>query len=108
MGSDRLVFTTRDGKPLDRHNVRNKGVLPAAKKAGLHEAGATTVTTHDLRRTYISHLILVMNLDPVLVSKIAGHSNPSVTLNTYADEFDQAMHRDDVFARMEKAGFGAV
>jgi hypothetical protein len=29
----------------------------------------------------------------VRVAKIAGHSNVSVTLNTYAEEFDKAMHR---------------
>jgi hypothetical protein len=47
-------------------------------------------------------------LDPVRVSKIAGHSNVSVTLNTYADEFDKAQHKDDLFARIERAGFGSV
>lgn len=66
------------------------------------------MTTHDLRRTFISHLILGLGLDPVRVSKIAGHSNVTVTLNTYADEFDKAQHRDDLFARIEQAGFGSV
>jgi hypothetical protein len=42
------------------------------------------------------------------VSEIAGHSNVSVTLNVYAEEFDKAMHRDDLMARIEKAGFGTV
>lgn len=32
-----------------------------------------------LRRTFISHLILSLVLDPVRVAKIAGHSRPSVT-----------------------------
>jgi hypothetical protein len=44
----------------------------------------------------------------VQVTKIAGQSNVSVTLNIYAEEFDKAMHRDDLMARIEKAGFGAV
>jgi hypothetical protein len=44
----------------------------------------------------------------VRVARIAGHSNVSVTLNTYAEEFDKTMHRDDLLARIEKAGFGAV
>jgi len=70
--------------------------------------GQETVTTHDLRRTFISHLIVGLGLDPVRVSKIAGHSNASVTLNIYAEEFDKAMHRDDLMARIEKARFGAV
>jgi integrase len=70
--------------------------------------GQETVTTHDLRRTFISHLTVGLGLDPVRVSKIAGHSNASVTLNIYAEEFDKAMHRDDLMARIEKARFGAV
>ena len=107
-GNDRLVFTTAQGNALNRHNVRNKGIRAAADKAGLHPDGATTITTHDLRRTFISHLILGLRLDPVRVAKIAGHSNVSMTLNTYSDEFDKAMHRDDLFARLEEAGFGSV
>jgi integrase len=103
-----LVFSTATGQPLDRHNVRNQGVVVAAQKAGLVCDGAATVTTHDLRRTFISHLIVGLGLDPVRVSKIAGHSNVSVTLNVYADEFDKAMHRDDLIARIENARFGAV
>jgi integrase len=105
---EQLVFTTLTGKPLNRHNVRSRGVLAAAKKAGLAADGGPTITTHDLRRTFISHLILGLGLDPVRVSKIAGHSNVSVTLNIYADEFDRAQHRDDLMARIKKAGFGAV
>ena len=31
-----------------------------------------------------------------------------MTLNTYADEFDKAMHRDDLIQRIEKAGFRAA
>jgi integrase len=102
------ALSSARGKPLDRHNVRNKCVVHAAQKAGLHRPGEETVTTHDLRRTYISHLIVGLGLDPVRVSKIAGHSNVSVTLNVYAEEFDKAMHRDDLMARIEKAGFGVV
>lgn len=96
------------GNPLDRHNVRNKGVVAAAREAGLHGAARETVTTHDLRRTFISHLIVRLGLDPVRVSKIAGHANVSVTLNVYAEESDKAMHRDDLMARIESAGFGTV
>lgn len=105
-GPEQLVFTTATGNPLDRHNVRNEGIVAAAKKAALHSEGATKITTHDLRRTFISHLILGLQLDPVQVAKIAGHSNPSVTLNVYADEVDRAKHRDDLMARIEQAGFG--
>jgi integrase len=106
--AEAFVFTTATGSPLNRHNVRNQGVGAAATKAGLNGEGKTKVTTHDLRRTFISHLILGLGLDPVRVSRIAGHSNVSVTLNTYADEFDKVLHRDDLMSRIEKAGFGSI
>jgi integrase len=105
---EQYAFTTASGRPLNRHNVRHRGVQAAAKKAGLVTEHRPSITTHDLRRTFISHLILGLGLDPVRVAKIAGHSNVSVTLNTYADEFDKAMHRDDLLARIKAAGFGAV
>lgn len=57
---------------------------------------------------FISHLIVRLGLDPVRVSEIAGHANVSVTLNVYADEFEKAMHRDDLIARINRAGFGSV
>jgi integrase len=107
-GNEQLVFTTATGKPLDRHNVRNQGITAAANKAGLNPERATKLTTHDLRRTFISHLILGLNLDPVQVAKIVGHSNVSLTLNTYADEFDKARHQNDLFERIERSGFGSV
>jgi integrase len=107
-GTEQLAFTSARGKPLDRHNVRNRGIVPAARKAGLESEGRPTVTTHDLRRTFISHLILGLGLDPVRVAKIAGHASVSMTLDTYAEEFDKAMHRDDLMSRIEGAGFGAV
>ena len=46
------------GNPLDRHNARNKGVLAAGNKAGLSTDGRPKVTTHDFRKTFISHLIV--------------------------------------------------
>jgi integrase len=52
---ERLIFTTADGNPLDRHNVRNQGIWKAAEKAGLSQPDLAELTTHDLRRTFISH-----------------------------------------------------
>jgi hypothetical protein len=42
------------------------------------------------------------------VAKTSGHANVSETLDTYAEEFDKAMHRDDLMQRIERAGFGDV
>jgi integrase len=38
-GPEQFIFTTATGKPLDRHNVRNEGIVRAAERAGLHEDG---------------------------------------------------------------------
>jgi hypothetical protein len=51
---------------------------------------------------------VALRLDPVRVKNIVGHSSVTVTLNTYADEFDNALHRNDLMARIAEAGFGAV
>jgi hypothetical protein len=32
----------------------------------------------------------------------------SVTLNRYAEEFNKALHRNDLIAPIDKVGFGAV
>jgi len=53
-------------------------------------------------------LVIRLQIDPVQVEKIAGHANVSETLNTYAEEFDKAMHRDGLMQRIERAGFGDV
>ena len=65
VAAERLIFLTASGKPVDRHNVLNQGIKVAAEKAGLNPPGATKVATHDLRRAFISHLILGLGLDPV-------------------------------------------
>jgi integrase len=67
-------------------------VPPRGRRSGGEDraspTGSPTVTTQDLRRALISHLIVGLGLDAVWVSKIAGHSKASVTLDVYAEEFD--------------------
>ena len=55
-----------------------------------------------------SRRFIGLGLDPVRVARIAGHASVTMTLNLYADELDKAHHQDDLFARINKAGFGAV
>ena len=58
----------------------------AANAAGLNPEGTQKLSFHDLRHSAISHLIRA-NPDPVTVSRFAGHSKTSVTLDVYAHEF---------------------
>ena len=52
-------------------------------------AGLPKVTFHSLRHTHASALIRA-GLDVVRVSRQLGHSKPTITLSTYAHEFEKA------------------
>jgi integrase len=47
------------------------------------------LSCHDLRHSYATHLIRT-GLDVVRVSRQLGHARPSITLDVYAGEFEQA------------------
>ena len=65
----------------------------------MSDASSGTVTTHDLRRTFISHLIVRLGLDPI-------RANVSGTLIVYARSSKGAMQRDELIARINQAGSG--
>jgi integrase len=72
-----LVFVTTIGTALDDRNVRRafKAVLKAAK--------LPTIRIHDLRHTCAS-LLLVQGVHPRVVMETLGHSQISLTLDTYS------------------------
>lgn len=72
-----LVFTTRTGGPIHpRNDYRTFQAL--LKKAGLRR-----VRLHDLRHTAAS-LLLEQGVHPRVVMEILGHSQISLTMNTYS------------------------
>jgi integrase len=71
-----LIFSTGVGTPMDAHNLR-KDFLAVLREAGLPE-----VRFHDLRHS-AANLMLNHGVLFLVVSKILGHTNPSITLNTY-------------------------
>jgi len=73
-----LVFCTKIGGPLNRSNVRNRSFYPLLKKAGLPR-----IRFHDLRHTCAT-LLLAQGVHPKLVQEQLGHSQISVTLDTYS------------------------
>jgi integrase len=87
-----LVFATRAGKPLGHRNV-GRAFVSAADAAGLNPEGVRSLVFHDCRRTFASTLIAA-GADVVAVSRQLGHSDPSITLRAYAEEFDRARHAD--------------
>jgi integrase len=87
------VFPSRNGGPLSYWNVRDRGFAPAARAAGIEG-----ISVHDLRHSAAS-LLVASGLSVVDVASILGHSDPSVTLKTYAHLFA----RDDAFDRARAA-----
>lgn len=72
-----LVFTTYAGKPLGERNVRRdfQALLATAK--------LSRIRLHDLRHLCAS-LLLSQGVHPRVIMEILGHSNFSLTMNTYS------------------------
>ena len=90
-----LVFMNRVGKPLSASNFKNRFFEPAIKASGIPR-----ITFHDLRHTAASCAIS-MGANILVVSKMLGHSDPSVTLNYYGHMYqeDQLKLAQDIDAR---------
>jgi integrase len=74
-----LVFRSTTGSPLNRHNLVKRSFKPLLEKAGLPHS----VRFHDLRHTAAS-LLFSRGTHPKMVQELLGHSDISVTLNTYS------------------------
>ena len=76
-GADDLVFGTRDGQPLDRKNLFNRVLKPAARRAGVPWAGF-----HTLRHTCAT-MLFRSGLNAKQVQVWLGHHSPAFTLAVY-------------------------
>lgn len=88
---DGYLFTGVKGGPLNSGYFRKTWFLPAARKAGVRNAGI-----HMLRHTCASILIR-LNTPITTVSEILGHSSVEITLKTYAH-----FYSEDSFEAMAK------
>jgi integrase len=73
-----LVFPTRVGTPVSRHNLVARSFKPLLKRAGLPD-----IRFHDLRHTCAT-LMLAVGTNPKVVQETLGHANVSVTLDIYS------------------------
>jgi integrase len=73
-----LVFPTRVGTPISRHNLVTRSFKPLLVRAGLPD-----IRFHDLRHTCAT-LMLVVGTNPKVVQEMLGHANVSITLDTYS------------------------
>jgi integrase len=77
-----LLFTTIDGDPIPPNNLsRDWRRFVQARKL-------PEISFHGLRHSHVSALI-ASGLDPLTVARRVGHSNPAVTMKTYAHMFEQ-------------------
>lgn len=87
-----LVFTTTLGEPLDSRNVVRRF------KRALRQAELPDQRFYDLRHTCAS-LLLVQGVHPRVVMEILGHSQISLTMNTYSHVAPQL--QDEAAQRMD-------
>lgn len=86
MDKDALVFPSTTGGEVHRGNFRSRTLADASAAAGL-----PVVTPHDLRHTAVS-LAISGGASVKVVQRIAGHASATLTLDVYADLFE-----DDLF-----------
>jgi integrase len=96
-----FLFAAPDGRGRDQRSTA-RAVERTFKRAGLD---GQKLSSHSLRHTYASLLIVGAKLDPVAVAAQLGHSNPATTLRLYAHVFDKARHADEVRDKLAD-GFG--
>ena len=80
-----LVFTTRIGTPLEPRNVTRQF------RNVLTKTGLPLKRFHDLRHTCAS-LLLVQGVHPRVVMEILGHSQISMTMDTYSHVMPVLQH----------------
>lgn len=80
---DHLLFTTKNNNLVDERevNLRMKELL---KK----EFGITGVSTHSLRHTFGTRCV-ESGMRAVVIQRLMGHKDVSVTLNTYTSVFNK-------------------
>jgi integrase len=86
-----LVFQTVSGKPVHRRNVL-RAVQTAAAGAGLNGKGREPVGCHDLRHSTAAFAFSI-GMTPVEVARLLRHSDPAITLSTYAGLDDASVQK---------------
>jgi integrase len=94
-----LVFTSPTGAPLRNRNAR-RGWFDAAAE----QAGAAGLTPHELRHTAAS-LAVSAGANVKAVQRMLGHASAALTLDRYADLFDDDL--DGVAERLDAVGRAA-
>jgi integrase len=98
---DELVFSDRFGQHMRRTRV--SGGSRSWFKSALKDAGLEAMTLHDLRHTAASQAVSA-GANVKAVQRMLGHASAAMTLDTYADLFDDDLNAvsdrlDEAFER---------
>ena len=99
-GRDDLVFTDQRGGVLRNSNWRARVFRPAVARCRDTDDTFPTITPHDLRHTAAS-LAGSVRANVKAVQRMLGHAKASMTLDIYADLFDEDL--DEVADRLNAA-----
>ena len=99
-GRDDLVFTNLRGGVLRGSNYRTRFFDQAVEKCQKADETFPTITPHDLRHTAAS-LAVSAGANVKAVQRMLGHAKASMTLDVYADLFDDDL--DVVADRLDAA-----
>lgn len=86
-GRDDLVFTGADGGVLRGTNFRPRFFDPAIDRLRARDPEFPDITMHDLRHTAAS-LAISAGANVKAVQRMLGHASAAMTLDVYADLFD--------------------
>jgi integrase len=99
------VFADMRGGVLRNSNWRARVFAPAIAKCRKADESFPSITPHDLRHTAAS-LAVSADANVKAVQRMLGHAKASMTLDVYADLFDEDL--DDVADRLDTAIKSAV
>ena len=80
---EKLLFKPNNGRYTRRCNVNSE-----LRRILKSEFGITDISTHSLRHSYGTRCI-ESGMAPVVVQRLMGHADISVTLNTYTSVYDK-------------------
>ncbi|ORJ61152.1 tyrosine-type recombinase/integrase [Mycobacterium simiae] len=99
-GREDLVFASQRGDVLRASNFRKRFFAAAVEKCKAADKAFPTITPHDLRHTAAS-LAVSAGANVKAVQRMLGHAKASMTLDVYADLFDDDL--DGVAASLDVA-----
>ncbi len=99
------MFTTKSGRGVSYVSAR-RALQAAIKDAGI-EVGEHRFGQHALRHSFASRLLLA-GIDVTRVSKLLGHAQVSITLNTYSHVIEERNAAEDGLLEMVERGLGAA